>query len=148
MGFFPNQSLRSIINSDKSTEEMLIGFKKHSKRKDVMVYTNVTVNPIRDNFDAILQNIDLNKMVTKLKIGDSWEIPNYFCFFQTEGSMILEASRPTSVSVTGIVSKKRSSGSCTSSHYDVTLLSDDMLGWISAIITQNTPVISVSWLVH
>ena len=46
---------------------MLIGFKKHSKRKDVMVYTNVTVNPIRNNFDAILQNMDLNKMVRKLK---------------------------------------------------------------------------------
>jgi len=109
---------------DKSTEEMLIGFKKHSKRKDVMVYTNVTVNPIRNNFDAVLQNIDLNKM--------------------TEGSLIVEASRPASVSVTGIVSKNKSSGSCTSGHNAVTLLSDDILGWISAIITQNTPVISVS----
>ena len=48
---------------------MLIGFKKHSKRKDVMVYTNVTVNPIRNNFDAVLQNIDLNKMVTKSMQG-------------------------------------------------------------------------------
>ena len=55
-----------IMLTDQSSSEMLIGYNKHSRRRDSMVYTNITVNPIRSNYEARLQNIHLHKLVCML----------------------------------------------------------------------------------
>ena len=50
-------------------------------------------------------------------------------------------------SVSGIVSKRFQESRCSllSKQHDVAMLTEETLGWISAIITQNTPVFSVLW---
>ena len=133
-----------IMLTDQSSSEMLIGYNKHSRRRDSMVYTNITVNPIRSNYEARLQNTHLHKLVCVL-LGKGFDvaIPLTLCF-QTDGSMILKASQDNKLSVTGLVSRQRIVQSCPQTKYDVTLISDDILGWMSAIISQNTPIITVS----
>ena len=132
-----------IILTDQSSSEMLIGYNKHSRRRDSMVYTNITVNPIRSNYEARLQNIHLHKLVCVL-LGKGSDEHCLTLYFQTDGSMILKASQDNKLSVTGLVSRQRIVQSCPQTKYDVTLISDDILGWMSAIISQNTPIITVS----
>ena len=45
---------------------MLLGFKRHSGRRDPIMYSNVTVHTIRRNFEATLQNIDMDHMVIRI----------------------------------------------------------------------------------
>ena len=42
---------------------MLVGFKRHSNKRDAALHTNVTVNAAKSNHPAKLENIDLSKMV-------------------------------------------------------------------------------------
>ena len=72
---------RFIMLTDQSSSEMLIGYNKHSRRRDSMVYTNITVNPIRSNYEARLQNIHLHKLVCVL-LGKGFDvaIPLTLCF--------------------------------------------------------------------
>ena len=99
---------------------MLVGYKKNSKRKDGMVYTRVNVN-LRSQSRAVIPNVDLTKWV--------------------EGGVILEQVGTNGYSVTGLVS---STSKCEERQPEVRLISDEILGWVSAVITQDTPIIPVS----
>ena len=100
---------------------MLVGYKKNSKRKDQMVYSRVNVN-LRNQSRAVIQNVDLAKWV--------------------EGGILLEKVGTNGYSVTGIVSSTTSK--CEQRQPEVRMISDEILGWISAVITQDTPIIPVS----
>ena len=109
-----------MVGLGLNKREMLVGYKKNSKRKDPMVYTKVTVNR-RNHSRAVLQNVELDK----------W----------SEGGVVLEKVGTNGYSVTGIVS---STSKCEERQPDVRVISDEMLGWVSAVITQDTPIIPVS----
>ena len=49
--------------ADKGSMSMLVGFKRNSKKREDVFYTNVTVNAGRSNHPTKLENIDLSKMV-------------------------------------------------------------------------------------
>ena len=100
--------------------EMLVGYKKNSKRKDEMVYSRVIVN-LRNKSRAVIQNAELGGWV--------------------EGGVILEQVGQNAYSVAGIVS---SASKCEQRQPEVRMISDEILGWISAVITQDTPIIPVS----
>ena len=65
--------------------------------------------------------------------------------FQTEGSIIMRTGGD-GVTVTGLVTPGPASPRCARvpDVHDVVLVTSDILGWMSAVITQHTPVISVS----
>ena len=100
--------------------EMLVGYKKNSKRKDAMVYSKVNVN-LKNKSRAVIQNVELAGWV--------------------EGGVILETLGTSGYSVTGIVS---STSKCEQRQPEVRMISDEILGWVSAVITQDTPIIPVS----
>ena len=109
-----------IVGLGLNRREMLVGYKKNSKRKDQMVYSRVNIN-LRNHSRAVIQNVELGKWV--------------------EGGVILEKIGTKGYSVTGIVS---STSKCENRQPEVRMISDEILGWISAVITQDTPIIPVS----
>ena len=109
-----------IVGLGLNRREMLVGYKKNSKRKDQLVYTRVTVN-LRKQSRAVLQNVELAKWV--------------------EGGVILEQVGTSGYSVMGIVS---ATSKCEERQPEVRMISDEILGWVSAVITQDTPIIPVS----
>ena len=109
-----------IFGLGLNRREMLVGYKKNSKRKDQMVYSRVNIN-LRNHSRAVIQNVELGKWV--------------------EGGVILEKIGTKGYSVTGIVS---STSKCENRQPEVRMISDEILGWISAVITQDTPIIPVS----
>ena len=66
-----------------------------------------------------------------------------FFHVQTDGSIIMRSSAGGGVTVSGLVAG--AGARCPQSvDHEVALVTGDVLGWMSAVITQNTPVISVS----
>ena len=109
-----------VVGLGLNRREMLVGYKKNSKRKDPMVFTRANVN-LRNHSRAVLQNVDLSK----------W----------AEGGVVLETVGSNGFSITGIIS---STSKCEERQPEVRMISDEILGWISAVITQDTPIIPVS----
>ena len=66
-----------------------------------------------------------------------------FFHVQTDGSIIMRRTAGGGVTVSGLVAGARA-GCPQSVDHEVALVTGDVLGWMSAVITQHTPFISVS----
>ena len=115
---------------------MLLGYKRNSKEEDSMFYSDVIINEAADDAPGtVLEHSYLHKWV-----NDSWDNLVFILLFQTEGIPLVVKDSGREI-LLGLVTHHLAD-SC-SKLSNVTKLSAAVMDWVTAVVTQDTPFLSV-----